>query len=142
MKTKIRLFLTATFCAVLLAMGSSASPAATFSDANWSSMGGVPGTDGQVYAAAVDGAGNLYVGGNFSVAGDVFANSIAKWDGTNWSALGSGMGGGLPSTYVFALAVSGPDLYAAGNFRNAGGKAANNVAKWDGKHWRALGGGG
>src|SRR6266568_2956678 len=113
----------------------------TFSDANWSSMGGVPGTDGQVSAAVLDGAGNLYIGGNFSVAGDVFANGIAKWDGNNWSALGSGMGGGLPSTYVFALAVSGTDLYAAGNFTNAGGSAANNIAKWDGSNWSALGSG-
>ena len=31
----------------------------TFSDANWISMGGVPGTSGTVLATAVDGAGNL-----------------------------------------------------------------------------------
>src|SRR4029453_12145221 len=32
----------------------------TFSDANWSSMGGMAGTDGSVSAAVVDALGNLY----------------------------------------------------------------------------------
>ena len=31
----------------------------TFSDANWSSMGGMAGTDGSISAAVVDGLGNL-----------------------------------------------------------------------------------
>ena len=42
----------------------------TFSDANWISMnGGIPGADGSVYAAVVDGSGNLYIGGSFTVVG-------------------------------------------------------------------------
>src|SRR5205823_2767411 len=65
----------------------------TFSDANWISMGGIPGADRTVYAAVVDGSGNLYIGGVFTIVGDVFATNIAKWNGTSWTALGSGMGG-------------------------------------------------
>src|SRR6059036_3818445 len=67
--------------------------AAAFSDENWISMGGLPGTDYPVYAAAVDGSNNFYIGGDFTIAGDVFANRIAKWNGSSWSALGSGMNG-------------------------------------------------
>ena len=63
----------------------------TFSDANWISMGGLPGADDRVYAAVVDGSGNLYIGGGFTVVGGVVANRIAKWNGSAWSALGSGM---------------------------------------------------
>ena len=63
----------------------------TFSDANWISMGGIPGASSPVRAAAVDGSGNLYIGGEFAVVGDVIANYIAKWDGSSWSALGSGI---------------------------------------------------
>jgi len=37
----------------------------TFSDANWVSMGGIPGTDGEVLAAVIDRSGNLYVGAGF-----------------------------------------------------------------------------
>jgi hypothetical protein len=62
----------------------------TFSDANWSSMGGMAGTDGSVSAAVVDGLGNLYIGGQFTIAGQVIANRVAKWNGSSWSALGSG----------------------------------------------------
>jgi hypothetical protein len=61
-----------------------------------------------VYALAISGT-NLYAGG-------VFSTGIAKWDGVNWSGLGSGM-----NNHVFALAVSGANLYAGGPFTAAGG---------------------
>jgi hypothetical protein len=112
----------------------------TFSDANWVSMGGLGGADNPVLAAATDDSGNVYIGGTFKVVGNVVANQVAKWNGSSWSALGSGMAGGPPfSTVVEALAVSGSDLYAGGWFTNAGGVAANNVAKWNGTNWSALG---
>ncbi|HXJ60727.1 MAG TPA: hypothetical protein VNU68_29130 [Verrucomicrobiae bacterium] len=111
----------------------------TFSDANWISMNpSIPGADSTVYAAVVDGSGNLYIGGNFTVVGDVTANGIAKWDGRRWSALGSGMGAGFYTT-VYALAVSGSNVYAGGHFTTAGGTAATSIAKWDGSSWSALG---
>ncbi len=88
-----------------------------------------------VYALAVSGT-DLYAGGYFTTAGGVTANNIAKWDGNAWSALGSGMNGG-----VIALAVSGPNLYAGGEFTTAGGVPATNIAKWDGNAWSALGAG-
>src|SRR5438445_629080 len=108
----------------------------TFSDANWLSLGGIPGANSTVYAAVVGGSGNLYIGGDFTLVGDVFANRIAKWNGSNWSALGSGMNG-----TVEALAVSGSDLYAGGLFTTAGGSDANCIAKWNGSSWTALGSG-
>ncbi|MGA2751360.1 MAG: hypothetical protein ABSG59_21545, partial [Verrucomicrobiota bacterium] len=112
----------------------------TFSDANWISMGGVPGTDGWVNASVVDASGNLYIGGQFTVAGDAVANYVAKWNGTNWSALGSGVdGANYPS--VYALAVSGGTLYAGGDFTTAGGIAATNIAQWNGSNWSSLGSG-
>jgi hypothetical protein len=55
----------------------------TFSDENWISMGPVGGAAGPVSAAAVDALGNLYIGGSFTVIGDVIANRIAIWDGSN-----------------------------------------------------------
>jgi len=113
----------------------------TFSDANWVSMGGVPGASGGVMAAVVDDSGNLYIGGGFGMIGEVVVNFIAKWDGTGWSSLGSGL-----SDPVLALAVSGSDLYAGGWFSGAidsGGEFSllNHVAKWNGSSWSALGSG-
>ena len=108
----------------------------TFSDANWFSMGEFPGANGNVLAAVVDGSGNLYIGGNFTMVGDALATNIAKWNGSSWSALGSGV-----NSSVHALAVSGGDLYAGGHFTTAGGGAANYIAKWNGSSWSALGSG-
>jgi hypothetical protein len=82
---------------------------------------------------------DLYAGGDFTAAGFMLANYIAKWDGSSWSPLGSGMGGAHPT--IEDLAVSGSDLYAGGRFTTAGGVSANNVAKWDGSTWSALGSG-
>jgi hypothetical protein len=111
----------------------------TFSDANWVSLGGITGANGQVNAAVIDGSGNLYIGGEFTIVGNAIANGIAQWNGSSWSALGSGMGGSDP--YVYALAVSGSTLYAGGYFTTAGGSAATNIAQWNGSSWSALGSG-
>jgi hypothetical protein len=42
---------------------------------------------------------------------------------------------------VQALAVLGSDLYAAGSFTIAGESPANDIAKWNGNSWSALGSG-
>src|SRR5438445_904757 len=108
-----------------------------FSDANWSTMNpSISGANGPVDAAVVDGAGNLYIGGDFTAVGDVIANVIAKWNGISWTAMGSGM-----NERVLALAVSDSDLYAGGDFTTAGSSAASRIAKWDGHNWTPLGSG-
>jgi hypothetical protein len=86
--------------------------------------------DGTVYALAVNG-GELYAGGSFTNAGGVAANRIAKWNGSAWSALGSGMDG-----TVYALAFFGT-LYAGGSFPTADGVLVNNIAKWSGS-WTPM----
>ena len=110
--------------------------AASFSDANWVGMGGLPGADGGVSATVVDPSGNLYIGGSFTVVGEMKANHIAKWDGTNWAVLDSGVDGS-----VYALAVAGSDLYVGGAFNNAGGASATGIARWNGTTWSAVGSG-
>src|ERR1051325_6622605 len=81
-------------------------PAATPSDdKNWQDGFVLPaGVDGEVFAIAAIG-NDLYVGGRFVKAGDLVVNSIARWDGTNWSAIGSGIGSKGGS--IFALAKFG-----------------------------------
>ena len=88
-------------------------------------------------ALAVSGS-TLYAGGNFTTAGGSAANYIAQWNGSSWSALGSGMSVAIA---VYALAVSGSTLYAGGDFTTAGGSAANYIAQWNGSSWSALGSG-
>ena len=91
--------------------------------------------DNEVDAIAVGGS-DIYVGGAFRLAGGISANYIARWDGTNWHTLGSGM-----NWLVTALAVQGTNLYAGGSFTQAGGISAAYVARWDGNQWNALGAG-
>ncbi len=88
----------------------------------------------------------IYVGGDFSHAQDASAtvevNHIARWDGTRWHALGSGVDDEQTSwTPISSLALLGGELYAAGEFAHAGDVAANNIARWDGTRWHALGSG-
>jgi len=106
----------------------------TFSDANWVSLNAsIPGAGGIVYAAVVDASGNLYIGGAFTQVGATNANYIAKWDGSNWSPLASGM-----NDVVYTLVLSGTTLYAGGDFTTAGSGTANHIAKWDGTNWSSL----
>jgi hypothetical protein len=84
-----------------------------------------------VYALAVSG-NDLYAGGNFATAGDASATLIAKWNGSSWSALGSGIDGDTNVNQwpaVHALAVLGNELYAGGNFTRAGGKVSAYLAR-------------
>ena len=68
----------------------------------------------------------LYAGGGFTTMGGVTVNRVARWDGTTWTALGSGTDG-----QVLALVASGGNLYAGGVFTTAGGVTVNSIAKWD-----------
>jgi len=118
---------------------------------HWHALGsdgaGGPALPSYVEALAVDASGNLYVGGAFwevyngSTTPLPTAAYIAKWDGTDWSALGdNGSGGPALNDYVNAIAVSGSDVYVGGSFTNAGGlSAADHIAKWNGSTWSALG---
>jgi hypothetical protein len=126
---------------------------ARWDGSSWSAVGGGIGSHYNDFVDAFtvfdDGSGPaLYAAGLFTVAGGVGANNIAKWDGSMWSPLGSGLtGSGSGFHYVTALTVwddgtgSGPALYAAGLFTTAGGNSALNIAKWNGSSWSSLGGG-
>ena len=79
-----------------------------------------------------DSNNQVYAGGDFISP----AMYIARWNGTKWSALGSGL-----NKAVNALMISGNRLYAGGYFTAAGGNPAKNIAAWNGTGWSALGSG-
>ncbi|MEK6644677.1 MAG: hypothetical protein AABZ08_12300 [Planctomycetota bacterium] len=80
--------------------------------------------------------GELVAGGSFAVNNDSFSYGIAKWSGTEWKALGTGM---LPySGGVFSLAVQGNDLIAGGLFSKAGGLQCKSLARWNGQTWSPI----
>src|SRR5699024_8251512 len=74
--------------------------------------------------------------GSFGTAGGVEADSIARWDGDAWHALGTG----TDNFRVDALTVYDGQLIAGGAFTGMSGVVANRSAQWDGEEWAALGG--
>jgi hypothetical protein len=111
---------------------------------NWSTVGGGLGmpvgqflyaTDLTVYD---DGSGpSLYVAGSFTTAGGIASPRIAKWNGTNWSSLGSGVNNEVTGMGVWDDG-SGPKLYVCGIFTIAGGVPVSKVAIWDGSSWSPM----
>lgn len=94
---------------------------------NWSGLS--YGMDHWVHALTVYN-GELIAGGQFTSAGGVPANHIAKWNGISWSPLGTGT-----NAEVDALTVFNGELVAGGQFTNAGGIGVNFIAKWNGSSW-------
>jgi hypothetical protein len=122
---------------------------AWFGGGAWHAMGSGLGAcqcavDGFVRSLATNGT-SVYVGTDVKdVAGIVQADNVVRWDGSAWSALGSGAGGSdgwFPSpTTIYALTSSGSKVYATGNFQDAGGDpTADNVAVFNGSAWGPVG---
>jgi hypothetical protein len=115
--------------------GVTANRIAKWNGSSWSALGdGLSGGGSYPFfyslATYDDGHGPaLYAGGAFTAAGGAAVNWIAKWDGSSWSALGSGMNG-----VVHVLAPyddgSGPALYAGGTFSVALDSGDSYIAKW------------
>ena len=103
----------------------------------WSAVGDAlthQGDTPSLRAIAISDGGDVYVGGIFDQAGDLTVNHIARWDGSQWHALGSGVGG-LLVPRVNAIAISGSDVYVGGWFTTP----AANIAHWNGATWSELG---
>jgi hypothetical protein len=109
----------------------------------WSTLGtgSSNGVNGVVFALAVVG-NEVFVGGEFTSAGGVSANYVARFNtATNtWSSLGTGSSNGV-NYYVFALAVVGNEVFVGGGFTEAGGVSANFVARFNTQTntWSTLG---
>ena len=110
---------------------------AKWNGSSWEGLG--QGADGapQFYALASDGT-NIYAGGTFvqTIQADgtfcTNCNRIAKWNGTTWEGLATGINSGD----VRAFAISGTKLYAGGLFSFISTCSipvyCNRIAVWDG----------
>ncbi|HVK37482.1 MAG TPA: T9SS type A sorting domain-containing protein [Candidatus Kapabacteria bacterium] len=92
-----------------------------------------------VHALARDGS-TLYVGGEFTRAGGLVANYVARWDIASkaWSAIGEEAGRGVCNT-VYSILVDRGSLYVGGRFVVAGEIGAWRIARYDAGGWSALG---
>ena len=72
-------------------------------------------------------AGELYAAGEFDSAGVRSAANIARWDGVEWSPLGSGLDG---PAHGMAVDTEG-NLYVVGEFSRAGAEDVPGLAVWN-----------
>jgi len=118
----------------------------------WTSMGvfEAAGQDPFVYEIEVCDLGSgpsLYTLGSFDRIDGALIASIARWTGSGWAPLGSGLrteDGYKPADPLCATVFddgSGPQLYVGGLIETAGGTPVQNIARWDGASWSAVGGG-
>ncbi len=76
--------------------------------------------------------GDLYITGGFEEIGGVTVNHIARWNGTAWGPVGTGL---TDYGYGTCMAVYNGELYVAGYFDTAGGVNAYRIARWNGTTW-------
>jgi len=93
----------------------------------------------QALAVHDDGTGPaLYAAGWLTgTAAALYGDSIARWNGRGWSAVGGGLAG--QQSGGVALLSHGGDLHAGGDFLRAEGRWVNRIARWDGAGWRSFG---
>lgn len=96
---------------------------------------GTGASSNSVFALVVDSTGGIYAGGDYGLMGGV-ANTvrIAYWNGSAWTALGTGANG-----TVFALVIGlDRNLYLTGAFTTLNGVACNQIGKWNGSAFTAM----
>ncbi len=101
----------------------------------WSPVG-ASGTSGSArgvvtFAVHDSGAGpTLWAGGDFTAIGGVAANRIARWNGAQWLAFGSGADGVVNDLGSFDEGTGSPPvLWAAGGFASIDGVGSSHVAR-------------
>jgi hypothetical protein len=87
--------------------------------------------------------GSLYIGGRFNQAGDVIANHVVRYDGSNFYPLGTKPANGFatPALNVNCIGQADDGIYVGGLFTAAGPTLVNRIARWDGTNWNDVGGG-
>lgn len=90
---------------------------------------------GEVKAVVATTTG-FVIGGSFQPTSSLPLEDIARWNGTTFEPLGTGITG---ASVDALLQSSDGALVAGGLFTAAGGVAASNIARWDGTTWSPLG---
>lgn len=110
----------------------------------WTSGNGGTGISGASATASVDAIqvapnGDIYFTGAFTNAGTTAVAGMARWDGTFFQPVGSGISGqGLSARgHSIGITASGSVL-VGGSFTVAGGLSVEGVARWSGSAWSRL----
>ena len=104
----------------------------------WQKLGtGLPAVASSGITALALSGGLLYVG----QTGNERTNWISVWNGSTWSTLPGTFGAVGSGVFINSIVPEGSDLYFGGRFDWIDGVPVNNIARWDGTSWHALGSG-
>jgi len=81
--------------------------------------------------------GSIYAGGYFDGENGT-VGGILRLDSTGWHSVDTGIKG---SGWIGSMLVYKGELYVAGLFSKSNGNADNNIQRWNGTSWNAVGGG-
>lgn len=101
----------------------------------WTQLGGSAGSsvmNGAVLSLAETADGDLLAGGTFSSVLGQSMNSVARWNGSQWLPMGTGLPGPVRALTVLADG----SVVAGGSFFSTTGPSF--VARWDGTTWSAM----
>lgn len=84
----------------------------------------------------------LVAAGEFTRAGETPVTNIAAFDGSSWEPMGEGLQYSAAFMRTcYAMVEYDGSLIVGGKISSAGGQPVENVARWDGEAWSAMGGG-
>lgn len=101
-----------------------------------------PGPGGRFLVAYPSPEGpRLIAGGGASSQGESAGVGVSQWDGQRWSPLGAGVSYALFDRSVATTEAMGQPELLLINADRAGGLPMRDLARWNGRRWRALGSG-
>lgn len=88
---------------------------------------------------AIEYNGDLIVGGDFTQVGQIAARSIARWDGSEWHAMGTGLHGEVLALEVYSgQLIAGVQPAYWDTSSHPVPDTTTWIAKWDGSSWIDL----
>lgn len=113
---------------------------ASWDGESWSRAG--TGVNNDVYDLEVY-DGKLFACGAFDQAGNEPVGYVASWDGANWSSVGADLtpNPGCQDCGANSMTVYKGSLIIGGDFLGAAGVPVNNMVRYDGADWHAMGSG-
>lgn len=106
----------------------------------WSAIGNGNSIDNGVNTIELfeeSGTTDVYIGGSFFSINGQPLGSVARWNGSQWAAVGSGFNNWLQGLHALDFAGQRA-LYASGWFEFSGAVRVNHVARWSGTQWTGM----
>lgn len=117
---------------------STSTPVFKYNGSNWITLGGLSSFFGHPSGAFIrtltSYSNSIIAGGLFNSVGTKTITNIARWDGTKWDSLKSGL-----NNSVYNTCVHNNNLIAAGDFTKSGSNSTvKYVGQWNGIAWQPI----